>query len=138
MTRSICLAALATLTLSGAAVAQQQGGVAPGGADASKVVSANRDQNANYNKLVGTLGGTRSKPVPATAADIKAGNGLRDIKGVAIGTIESVDGQSAVVATAKTRIKVPLIAFGKDDGGLLLGITADRFAELVAKATATN
>ena len=138
MMKSIHFAALGALALSSAAAAQQQGGVAPGGADASKVVSSNREENASYNKLVGTIGGTPSKAVRATAADIKAGRGLRDIKGTAIGTIVSVDGDAAIVATEKKKIKVPLIAFGKDDDGLLLGITAARFAELVAKATATN
>ena len=40
--------------------------------------------------------------------------------------------------TGKSKVKVPAIAFGKDDAGLLLGITAARFNELVAGSTATN
>ena len=42
------------------------------------------------------------------------------------------------VASAQTKIKVPLSAFGKDDQGLVLGITAARFNELVAKAHSSH
>lgn len=138
MTRLMLLAGLGAVTLSAAATAQQQGGVAPGSTDSSRVVAVNRDENAGYNKVVGGMSRAASKAVPATAADIKAGRALRDIKGAPLGTVESIDGEEAVVATATAKIKVPLVAFGKDDGGLLLGITAERFAELVAKATAKN
>ena len=138
MTRLMLLAGLGAVTLSAAATAQQQGGVAPGSTDSSRVVAVNRDENAGYNKVVGGMSSAASKAVPATAADIKAGRALRDIKGAPLGTVESIDGEEAVVATATAKIKVPLVAFGKDDGGLLLGITAERFAELVAKATAKN
>ena len=71
-------------------------------------------------------------------ADIKAGSALRDKDGVKIGTVDTVDADGAVVNTGQTKIKVPLTAFGKDDQGLLLGITAARFNELVAKAHSSN
>jgi hypothetical protein len=78
----------------------------------------------------------KASAVPATAADIKAGASLRDVKGVKIGTIASTDGQQVVVDTGATKIGVPLVAFGKDDQGLLLSITADKFNQLVAAAHA--
>jgi len=37
-----------------------------------------------------------------------------------------------------TKIKVPTTAFGKDSQGLMLGITAEKFNELIAKAHAAN
>ena len=74
--------------------------------------------------------------MPATAADIKAGAALRDMNGVTLGTIVSLDGDQAVVDTGQTKIGVPLIAFGKDNKGLLLGMTADKFNQLVAAAHA--
>ena len=121
----------------------------PGTGDASKISQGNQQNNAAYTQLIGTADTKSSKAqvktqthhsaaVAATAADIKAGAALRDSKGVQIGTIASVDASQAVVDTGQTKIGVPLIAFGKDDQGLLLGMTADKFAELVAKAQASH
>jgi hypothetical protein len=127
-----------------AAVAQAQGPQI-GSTDAGRAVSSTRDQQASYNRIIGQIdqqpqvkAGTKGKAVPATVADLKVGSGLRDITGVPIGTIAAVEADGAVVDTGKTKIKVPTAAFGKDDNGLLLGITAARFAELVTKARASN
>ena len=120
----------------------------PGAATSATTVSNNlRDESANYNRLIGTVGANpvaaeqakraaRSAPVPALPADIKPGAALRDINGLAIGTVESVDGDGAVVIYAKGKVKVPLSAFGKDNLGLLLGTTAEKFLALAAKAAA--
>lgn len=121
----------------------------PGTGDSTKITQGNRDNNAAYNQLIGASdaksaaktehpSARRAAAVAATAADIKAGVPLRDIKGVKIGTIASVDATQAVVDTGQTKIGVPLIAFGKDDQGLLLGMTADKFNELVAAAHAKS
>jgi hypothetical protein len=122
-------------------------GPVPGSGDSTRISQGNQQNNAAYNQLVGAAdskktvksevkGQAHQPAVAATAADIKAGAPLRDIKGVQIGTIVSVDANQAVVDTGKTKIGVPLIAFGKDDQGLLIGMTADKFAELIAKAQA--
>jgi hypothetical protein len=134
----------------GSALAQQAGGAVapPGSGNATKISSQNQQNNAEYNQLIGAGDGVQKKgegsaprraaAVPATAADIKPGSGLRDIKGVNIGTVVSVDATQAVVETGGTKIGVPLIAFGKDADGLLLGMTAAKFNDLVAKAKASN
>jgi len=140
------------LAVSSATMASAQMGSAaplPGTGDSTKISSGNRANNAEYNHLIGAGDPKAAKPneaapkhhsgaVPATTADLKAGSALRDVKGVAIGSIASVDADGVVVDTGQTKIKVPLVAFGKDDHGLLLAITAARFNELVAKATASN
>jgi hypothetical protein len=129
-----------------AAVAQQVGPV-PGGGDATKTSSDNRQNNATYNQSIGAGEGFHKKgeqpvfrgtPVAATAAYIKPGSGVRDIKGVKIGTAVSVHANQAVVDTGQTKIGVPLVAFGKDGDGLLLGMTAAKFNHLVVKAKASN
>ena len=113
--------------------------------DATNIAAGNREDNASYNHLIGSTGAKSSKAddrssrkhgaaVPATAADIKAGSALRDVKGVSIGTVAALDTDGVVVDTGQTKIKVPLLAFGKDDQGLLLAITAAKFNELVSKA----
>lgn len=146
------LIAAAAVALFGATVAHAQAGTpsgVPGSGDSSKISSGNRENNAAYNHVLGT-GVKSSNPEdrpstrkssaagPATAADIKAGNPLRDKDGVKIGTIASVEGDGAIVDTGQTKIKVPLVAFGKDGQGLMLGITAARFNELIASAHKSN
>ena len=122
----------------------------PGSGDSSAIANDNRQIQSDMNQRMGAanlktrngndIAKSKKKPsaVPATAADIKAGASLRDINGVPIGTIASVDANQAVVDTGATKIGVPLIAFGKDAKGLLLGMTADKFNQLVAAAHAKS
>jgi len=150
-TRILITLAFATGATAASAQMSNSGpsGPAPGTGDSAKISQGNQQNNAAYNQLIGAADTKstkkdgksethRSAAVAATVADIKAGAALRDSKGVAIGTIVSVDADQAVVDTGQTKIGVPLIAFGKDDQGLLLGMTADKFAELVAKAQASH
>jgi hypothetical protein len=146
------IAIAVALTIGGASAAFGQaagsGTPLPGTGDSTKISSANREANANYNHLIGAgdakPSATDDRPkraspaVPATAADVRIGSALRDKQGLAIGTVVAVEPDGAVVQTGQSKIKVPLVAFGKDDRGLLLGITAARFNELVAKAKAAN
>ena len=120
----------------------------PGTGDATKISSANREANAAYNQLIGAgtptktadqgRGPVRSAPVAATAADITVGSAIRDIKGVRIATVAQVDPDGVVVDTGATKIKVPSNGFGKDNEGLLLNVTAAKFAALVAKAQVSH
>lgn len=125
-----------------ASAATAQGGPAPGTGNSTQITNTNREQNAGYNRIVGSLdptakdqpAGLKGKAVAANAADLKAGSPLRDKDGAPIGTIASVDAQGVIVDTGTTKIRVPAQAFGKDDVGLLLGISKAQFAELVAGA----
>ncbi|MGZ2411068.1 hypothetical protein ACUXST_000465 [Sphingomonas sp. F9_3S_D5_B_2] len=147
MVRSIATISVGiALTVAGAngAFAQAMPGPLPGTGDSTKISSGNQRANADYNHLIGAgdakpsakdddRRATTSSAVPATAADLKVGSALRDIKGVHIGTVSQVEADGVVVDTGATKIKVPASAFGKDKQGLLLGLTAARFNELVAK-----
>lgn len=147
MTRiSAWLLASTVLVASGAFA---QAGPVPGSGDSTKISDSNRTTNSDYNHLIGagdpkpadsrdTKPHKAGKAVPATAADIKAGSALRDSQGVTIGSVDSVDAQGVIVNTGQSKIRVPLTAFGKDDAGLMLGITAARFNELVAQAHKSN
>lgn len=123
--------------------------VLPGSGNSAQITNSNREQNAGYNHVVGNMdpvkqgeepkpSGLKGKAVAATAADLKVGSQLRDSLGVPIGTVAGVEADGVVVDTGQAKVKVPAIAFGKDDSGLLLGITAARFGELLAGAKATN
>lgn len=69
----------------------------------------------------------------AAKADFKTGVSVYGQNGELIGTLEAVKAESAVVNTGKTRAEIPSASFGKNDKGLVLGITK---AELDAKADA--
>jgi hypothetical protein len=148
MVRSFALTVASGILVAsaGAALAQVAGGGGPplGSTNAGTAAGSTRDQQAGYNRVIGGLDhpqvttGLKGKAAPATVADLKVGSHLRDVAGVPIGTVVAVDASGATVDTGKTKIKVPTVAFGKDDYGLLLGITAARFGDLVAKASASN
>ena len=151
------IAAVAAFAGAGAANAQAEPAqMAPAGAGAPRVqdLAASRHQFDNdYNVLAGRgvevtnmdradrkASLMRGYAVPATAADIKAGARVRDVNGASIGVVatlaanEVADPDSVVVDTGRSKIGVPLIAFGKDDKGLMLSITAQNFKQLVAQA----
>jgi hypothetical protein len=147
----VSIAAALTLVTTGAANGQTApsgppGGPSMGGPRVQDIAAGNRQTDSDYNTLaargVKVTNEDRAnlpKPKhaeagPATAADIKPGALVRDIKGVQIGTIVSADAEQAVVDTGAGKIGVPLIGFGKDDRGLLLSMTADKFKQLVAQA----
>ena len=71
---------------------------------------------------------------PAAASDIVSGVEVRDKRNKLVGTIDSVDSDGAVVASAAGKVKVPLDAFGKHSKGLMIGITKSEFETLVAGA----
>ena len=135
---SIAIAALGASAVAAGPVAAQATPAVPGSSNSAQVANHNREQNAGFNRVVGAMESAAPGKVAgarrATAADIVVGASLRDVDGKSIGTIFSVDSEGAVVASGESRIKVPLIAFGKDDSGLLLAVTEARFKELMAKA----
>ena len=59
----------------------------------------------------------KAAAAPATAADVKAGETLRDMDGAPVGTIVSSTDQAVVVDAGQTKIGVPLTFFQKDDKG---------------------
>jgi hypothetical protein len=142
------------LVAAGAAIAQTTAptGNVGSGPRSQDVAAGNRQVDNDYNTLAGRgvavtnmdrKGAKRHSAVPATAADIKAGAQVRDVKGVPIGTIATLgpnevtaDSDQPVIDTGHGKIGVPLSAFGKDDKGLLLSITAQTFNQLVAQANA--
>lgn len=73
--------------------------------------------------------------VAATAADVTAGAAVRDSQGGEVGTIESVDADSAIVSTGSVRADIPIGSFGKNGQGLVLAITR---AQLEAQAQAAR
>lgn len=143
------LPSMGVLALASAASAQQGGGPPPvptGGPRSQDVAAANRQVDSDYNTLAGrgvevidkSRADSRQKSAlaaPATAVDLTAGASVRDVSGTSIATIEKLEADGAVVRAGDRLAKLPLHAFGKDDQGLLLGITADEFKAAIAEAS---
>jgi len=147
MKSSLLIVAFGSLALGSTnAYAQMGGGSAPPQPsalhpDANAVTANNREQTAAYNHVANDLEGrhqSNSKPSvsKASAADITVGAPLRAADGKPIGKVAALDTDGVVVDTGQTKVKIPLDAFGKDKSGLLIGITAAAFNDVVAKAHA--
>lgn len=131
---------------SGTALAQAAPRMPTLGPNASAVVNGTREQMQGYNHVVSNLdhgqpaNGAKSAGAvrKVVAAEIIVGAAIRDMNGQAIGKVASVDADGVVIDTGSMKVKVPLIAFGRDNNGLLIGITAQKFAELTSKAHAQS
>ncbi len=69
----------------------------------------------------------------ATAADVTAGAQVRDTAGAPVGTVETVDADSAVVTTGAVRADIPIASFGHNGQGLVLAMTREQL-EAAARA----
>lgn len=141
--------AMAGLSASPLAAQAVQGGPAPGTGNGAGIAASNQEENASYNRVIGKVGAdpvkaekakraAKAKAVPATAADVVPGAVVRDVTGAALGKVESIDGDSAILAYGSGKIRFPLIGFGKDPQGLLISLTTKDFLALVEKARASS
>jgi hypothetical protein len=142
---SIAAAGLGLLLLGSGTAFAQAAPAMPGplGPDSNAAAAAGRDQQEGFTHVMSNL--QRQPEAPSkgavrkiTAADATVGAPLRDINGLPIGKIAQVDPDGLVVDTGQVKVKVPIESFGKDNTGLLLGTTAAKFNDLVAKAHAQS
>ena len=81
---------------------------------------------------------TEAEPGPVTEAqvtDVRTGMQVRDSEGGMVGTVESVDGEGAIVFTGNLRAKLPFRSFGKNNLGLVISLSR---SELEAAASAQS
>lgn len=121
----------------------------PGSGNGVGMADSLREENASYNRVIGKVGANpvaeetakrsaRAKPVPATPADVVPGAAVRDVAGAALGKVESIDGDSAILVYSSGKIRFPLVGFGKDSQGLLINLSTKDFLALVEKARASS
>jgi hypothetical protein len=139
------MVAVAAIMLAGPAAAQSTAPQSP----VSPLVGGNVDQNQGLSSNETTINRraqddaldrareTRKvRAVPAKPSDVTVGSKVSDIKGVPVGTIESVDTDGAVVVTAAGKAKLGFDTFGKNPSGLLIGVTKAQLDAAVAAANA--
>jgi len=73
-------------------------------------------------------------PAAATPA-LAAGAKVLDTAGGTVGTIDSVDGDFAVVSTSKSHVRLPKSSFAMGPNGPVIAMTADQLDQAVAQAT---
>jgi len=76
----------------------------------------------------------RNASRPAKPSELTTGAPIADNKGTQVGHIKSVDPDGVIVETAAGYIKVPADAIGKNNAGLLIGMSKADFDKLVAQA----
>lgn len=74
-------------------------------------------------------------PAASASANFAAGAKVLDTKGGEVGTVESVNGDIAVVNTGTHKVSIPIASFGAGDKGPILSLTR---AELDAQAGAAT
>jgi len=74
-----------------------------------------------------------AETTPAPAA-LEAGAKVFDTSGGSVGTIESVSGDFAVVATTKSKVRLPKTSFAMGPNGPIIALTADQLDEAAAQA----
>lgn len=73
--------------------------------------------------------------MPSTAAPaLAAGAKVLDTAGGTVGTIQSIEGDFAVVATTKSRVRLPKSSFAMGPNGPVIAMTADQLDQAVAQA----
>jgi len=142
-----CLPQIAGLGLlalaSGTAFAQTMPGSNPYGSKQPSTAMGDEQQDKGLDRvnegLEGRLPTKSNGPVTKPrAVDFTVGARIRDVNGEPAGMIDSVAADAVIVDNGRAKVKVPLTAFWKDNSGLLFGITAAKFNEIVAKAYAAN
>ena len=76
-------------------------------------------------------------PAPAAAgASVTAGATVYDTEGGIVGTVDSVNGNVAVIATGTNKVGIPLASFGPGEKGPRIAMTRDQLNQAAAGAKA--
>ncbi len=70
----------------------------------------------------------------ASATSLAAGAKVLDTAGGTVGTIDSIDGDFAVIATSKSRVRLPKTSFAMGPNGPVIAMTAAQLDQAVAQA----
>ncbi|WP_157217042.1 hypothetical protein [Flavisphingomonas formosensis] len=73
----------------------------------------------------------------STSVAVTAGAPVFDQTGGTVGKIDTVEGQFAVLATDKSKVRLPLTSFAKGDKGLIIGMTKDQIDAAASGASAS-
>lgn len=76
-----------------------------------------------------------SAAAPSAATTLVTGAKVLDTSGGTVGTIESVDGDFVVLATAKSKVRLPKTSFAVGPNGPVIAMTAAQIDAAVAQAT---
>ncbi len=79
--------------------------------------------------------GAQAGSQQALAASLTPGTAVSDPSGGAVGKVDSIDGDYVIVATAKSKVKLPKTAFAKGPNGAVIGMTLAQL-EAAAKGAA--
>jgi len=141
-----------TCLLSGAAVlavpaiAAPQATTAPAGSSTTSQAPAGAAASTPATSPTANSPAAATADTPAAAAattttasasgGVSVGATVKDTQGGTVGKIESVDGQYAVLATTKNKVRLPISSFGKGADGPVLAMTQAQVDAAAASAAA--
>jgi hypothetical protein len=94
--------------------------------DAAADSTAGTDSTATADSTSAQAPST-GQPVAVSKADVKTGATVLGSDGAAVGKIESVSADVAVVSTGKAKAQIPFTSFGKTDKGLVIAMSKTQF-----------
>ncbi len=132
---------LMTLLMAGTAAIAMPALAAPQ-ASAPASTTATTPESSPTTSTADTAAATTANPATATSqaasasGTVAVGSTVKDTSGGTVGTIESVDGQYAVLATTKNKVRLPISSFGKGADGPILAMTQAQVDAAAASAAA--
>jgi hypothetical protein len=129
-----------TFLLAGAAVLTAMPALAAS-PQTSATPTANSPTSATSSATQAPADAAASTPPSQTAAasaTVSVGATVKDTTGGTVGTIESLDGQYAVLATTKNKVRLPISSFGKGADGPILAMTQAQVDAAAAAASKTG
>lgn len=79
-------------------------------------------------------GATAAAAAPAGGSGVTQGATVYDPQGGTVGTVESVQGEFAVVATSKNKVRLPKTSFAQGEKGPVIAMTAAQLDQAAAQA----
>jgi preprotein translocase subunit YajC len=89
---------------------------------------------ASTGATAATTGAQSTAPSSGAPTTLAAGAKVLDTTGGTVGTIESVDGDFAVIATSKSKVRLPKTSFAMGPNGPVIAMTATQLDAAVAQA----
>ena len=128
--------------LLGMTAAQVDAAAGAAGAKPSMAVGSNGPTGTPASGATATAGGVTSTAAAATNASpkLEKGTAVSDTTGAPVGTIDSVDGQFATVATSRSKVRLPLTAFAANikGSGAVISMSAAQLEAAASAATAKS
>ena len=121
--KTVLLAGTAIMAVPALAASPQKPATSPTTATTSQTTTTDAAAPSATTSATTTTNASAPTTTAAASSNVAVGATVKDTSGGTVGTIESVDGQYAVLATTKNKVRLPISSFGKGADGPVLAMT---------------